>query len=75
MPGRITAGCFCVNVYLKGEFSSNQEQNEKNKLKAVNIGLRAVYRIADDRMYENKRKSKLGRQKSPIFMIKIFTLS
>lgn len=34
----------------------------KNKLKAVNIGLRAVYRIADDRMYENKRKSKLGRQ-------------
>jgi hypothetical protein len=29
MPGRITAGCFCVNVYLKGEFSSNQEQNEK----------------------------------------------
>ena len=39
----------------------------KNKLKAVNIGLRAVYRIADDRMYENKRKSKLGRQKSPFF--------
>lgn len=47
----------------------------KNKLKAVNIGPRAVYRIADDRMYENKRKSKLGRQKSPFFMIKIFTLS
>ena len=39
----------------------------KNKLKAVNIGPRAVYRIADDRMYENKRKSKIGR--------KIFTLS
>lgn len=34
----------------------------KNKLKAVNIGPRAVYCIADDRMYENKRKSKLGRQ-------------
>lgn len=47
---------------MKGEFSSNQEQNEENKLKAVNIGPRAVYRIADDRMYENKRKSKLGRQ-------------
>lgn len=47
---------------MKGEFSSNQEQNEENKHKAVNIGPRAVYRIADDRMYENKRKSKLGRQ-------------
>ena len=47
---------------MKGEFSSIQEQNEENKLKAVNIGPRAVYRIADDRMYENKRKSKLGRQ-------------
>jgi len=28
-PGGKAAGCFCVNVYLKGEFSSNQEQNEK----------------------------------------------
>jgi len=36
MPGRITAGCFCVNVYLKGEFSSNQEQNEKNGTLALN---------------------------------------
>lgn len=53
--------CKCL-FDLKGEFSSNQEQNEKNKLKAVNIGPRAVYRIADDRMYENKRKSKIGRQ-------------
>ena len=34
----------------------------KNKLKAVNVGPCAVYCIADDRMYENKRKSKLGRQ-------------
>lgn len=75
MPGRITAGCFCVNVYLKGEFFQPRSKMRKNKLKAVNIGLRAVYRIADDRMYENKRKSKLGRQKSPFFMIKIFTLS
>jgi hypothetical protein len=36
MPGRITAGCFGVNVYLKGEFSSNQEQNEKNGTLALN---------------------------------------
>ena len=36
MPGRITAGCFCVNVYLKGEFSSNREQNEKNGTLALN---------------------------------------
>jgi len=33
MPGRITAGCFGVNVYLKGEFSSNKEQNEKISLR------------------------------------------
>lgn len=47
---------------MKGEIPLNQEQNEKNELKVVDIGPRAVYRIADDRMYENKRKSKLGRR-------------
>lgn len=47
---------------MKGEIPSKQEQNEKINLKVVDIGPRAVYRIADDRMYENKRKSKLGRQ-------------
>lgn len=46
---------------MKGEIPLNQEQNEKINLKVVDIGPRAVYRIADDRMYENKRKSKLGR--------------
>ena len=47
---------------MKGEIPLNQEQNEKIELKVVDIGPRAVYRIADDRMYENKRKSKLGRR-------------
>lgn len=47
---------------MKGEIPLKQEQNEKINLKVVDIGPRAVYRIADDRMYENKRKSKLGRQ-------------
>lgn len=47
---------------MKGEIPSKQEKTEKIKLKVVDIGPRAVYRIADDRMYENKRKSKLGRQ-------------
>lgn len=47
---------------MKGEIPLNQEQNEKINLKVVDIGPRAVYRIADDRMYENKRKSKLGRR-------------
>ena len=32
------------------------------KISLRQIGPRAVYRIADDRMYENKRKSKIGRQ-------------
>lgn len=31
---------------------------KKNKLKAVNIGSRAVYRIADDRMYEKQAQIK-----------------
>ena len=47
---------------MKGEIPSKQEKTEEIKLKVVDIGPRAVYRIADDRMYENKRKSKLGRQ-------------
>lgn len=47
---------------MKGEIPSKQEKTEKIKLKVMDIGPRAVYRIADDRMYENKRKSKLGRQ-------------
>lgn len=47
---------------MKGEIPLKQEQNEKIELKVVDIGPRAVYRIADDRMYENKRKSKLGRR-------------
>lgn len=47
---------------MKGEIPSKQEKTEEVKLKVVDIGPRAVYRIADDRMYENKRKSKLGRQ-------------
>lgn len=47
---------------MKGESPSKQEKTEEVKLKVVDIGPRAVYRIADDRMYENKRKSKLGRQ-------------
>ena len=47
---------------MKGESPSKQEKTEEIKLKVVDIGPRAVYRIADDRMYENKRKSKLGRQ-------------
>lgn len=47
---------------MKGEIPLKQEQNEKINLKVVDIGPRAVYRIADDRMYENKRKSKLGRR-------------
>lgn len=47
---------------MKGEIPLNQEQNEKIELNVVDIGPRAVYRIADDRMYENKRKSKLGRR-------------
>ena len=47
---------------MKGEILLNQEQNEKIELKVVDIGPRTVYRIADDRMYENKRKSKLGRR-------------
>lgn len=47
---------------MKGESPSKQEKTEEVKLKIVDIGPRAVYRIADDRMYENKRKSKLGRQ-------------
>lgn len=47
---------------MKGEISSKQEKTEEIKLKVMDIGPRAVYRIADDRMYENKRKSKLGRQ-------------
>lgn len=47
---------------MKGEIPSKQEKTEEIKLKVMDIGPRAVYRIADDRMYENKRKSKLGRQ-------------
>lgn len=47
---------------MKGEIPSKQEKTEEVKLKVVDIGPRAAYRIADDRMYENKRKSKLGRQ-------------
>lgn len=47
---------------MKGESPSKQEKTEEVELKVVDIGPRAVYRIADDRMYENKRKSKLGRQ-------------
>lgn len=47
---------------MKGESPSKQEKTEEVKLKVVDIGPRAVYRIADDRMYENMRKSKLGRQ-------------
>lgn len=47
---------------MKGEIPSKQEKIEEIKLKVMDIGPRAVYRIADDRMYENKRKSKLGRQ-------------
>lgn len=47
---------------MKGEIPSKQEKTEEVKFKVVDIGPRAVYRIADDRMYENKRKSKLGRQ-------------
>lgn len=47
---------------MKGEIPSKQEKTEEVKLKVMDIGPRAVYRIADDRMYENKRKSKLGRQ-------------
>ena len=47
---------------MKGEIPSKQEKTEEIKLKVVDIGPRAVYRIADDRMYENKRKSKLGRR-------------
>lgn len=47
---------------MKGEIPLKQEKTEEVKLKVVDIGPRAVYRIADDRMYENKRKSKLGRQ-------------
>lgn len=47
---------------MKWEIPSKQEKTEEIKLKVMDIGPRAVYRIADDRMYENKRKSKLGRQ-------------
>lgn len=47
---------------MKGEIPSKQEKTEEIKLKVMDIGPRAVYRIADDRMYENKRRSKLGRQ-------------
>ena len=47
---------------MKGEIPSKQEKTEEIKLKVMDIGPRTVYRIADDRMYENKRKSKLGRQ-------------
>ena len=47
---------------MSGETVLKQDASEELKIKVVDINPRTIYRIADDRMYENKRKSKLGRQ-------------
>ena len=47
---------------MSGETGLKQDFSDELKIKVVDINPRTIYRIADDRMYENKRKSKLGRQ-------------
>ena len=47
---------------MSDETVLKQDFSEELKIKVVDINPRTIYRIADDRMYENKRKSKLGRQ-------------
>ena len=47
---------------MSGETVLKQDFSDEHKIKVVDINPRTIYRIADDRMYENKRKSKLGRQ-------------